>query len=62
LPKTKIIKSPEPKEYKNGDARCHLSPPTIIQLPPDAQEESASTEKIAEWLKLADAVLREKAA
>jgi hypothetical protein len=62
LPKTKIIKSPEPDQCKSGDPRCHLSPATIIQLLPDAEEEFASTEKIAEWLKLADAVLREKAA
>jgi hypothetical protein len=62
LPKAKIIKSPEPNEHTNGDSHCHLSPATIIQLPPDLEEESASTEKIAEWLKLADTVLRETAA
>jgi hypothetical protein len=62
VPKANLLEMPKSNEHKNGDSPRHLSPATIIQLAPDAEEESASIGKIEKWLKLADTVLQEKAA
>ena len=57
----KILKMPKRDEHRKGDSLSECARPTspasIVQPPPDAEEEAASDARIAKWLTLADTVL-----
>ncbi len=53
----KILRMPKRNQHPDGHTARAGSPATILQIPPDPEEESAATAMIAKWLTLADAVL-----
>ena len=65
MPKAKVLKMRRRTEHLNGaslsDPALPTSPASMIQLPPDVEEEAASAARIAKWLALADEVLHDQA-
>jgi hypothetical protein len=61
MPAKKILQMKKLADNENRDSARHLPPATVLHLPLDVAEETASAEKIERWLKLADTVLQQKA-